>query len=120
LKIISARKPSKDSAKGAKNDKAQKQIQSIYFVEFQKYSIDEQGKPLVFPHPAPLENTMKIEGIQKFFSDLNASIENCESLIACYLLGFSSFLTINFSEFEQSLVKNNCTQVTQLSKIVKP
>jgi hypothetical protein len=52
---------------------------------------------------------MSMEGVSQFMQDIGVNIENCESLLACYILEFSTFIKITFQEFEKALVSNNCS-----------
>eukprot|EP00347_Sterkiella_histriomuscorum_P023545 403334234 len=73
--------------------------------EFMRYQIGEYQN----------ENEVtNVEGLQQFITDLDLNIETAESLLGFYILKFSSFSKIVFSDFERIMKERNTSKVTDL------
>jgi hypothetical protein len=46
---------------------------------------------------------MSNEGMVSFFTDLGLNLENCETMLAVYILGWSSFLRVTKVEFDKAI-----------------
>ena len=46
---------------------------------------------------------MTMEGMEAFFKDLKVNGTNAESILACYIMGFSSITTISKNEVDKVL-----------------
>ena len=45
---------------------------------------------------------MSNEGMESFFLELGVNLENCESMLAVHILGWSSFLRVTKDEFDKA------------------
>ena len=60
---------------------------------------------------------MSSEGVASFFTDLGLNLDNCESMLAVYILGWSSFLRVKKLEFDNAVSQHK--GVPGISKFVK-
>lgn len=66
-----------------------------------------------------LDENLSVDSLKQFFTDINIDIAKSEALIASFILGFDSFTEIKTKDIQESILKNNCKQLQDLSKFVR-
>ena len=64
-----------------------------------------------------IANQMSTDGMYTFFTNLKVNLENCESMLVVYILGWSSFYRITKDEFDKA--KSTHKNIEGISAFVK-